>query len=131
MTNFEFKQLQAQNEKLRETLVRMRDLSAHEKSETIKLQKDNEELKRNNTELTKSSDKYQSENETLEAQIGELQEQVDAALGAEEMVVNKGSIARQYWHGGAVVDRSPIGGARLHLNTNDLMISWPGAMVIW
>ena len=88
MTNFEFKQLQAQNEKLRETLVRMRDLSAHEKSETIKLQKDNEELKRNNTELTKSSDKYQSENETLEAQIGELQEQVDAALGAEEMVEN-------------------------------------------
>ena len=76
MTNFEFKQLQAQNEKLRETLVRMRDLSAHEKSETMKLQKDNEELKRDNTELSKSSEKYKSENETLEAQIGELQEQV-------------------------------------------------------
>ena len=40
VTNFELKQLQAQNEKLRETLVRMRDLSAHEKSESIKLQKE-------------------------------------------------------------------------------------------
>ena len=33
-------------------------------------------------------DKCKAENETLEAQLNELQEQVDAALGAEEMVEN-------------------------------------------
>merc|ERR1711899_637403 len=86
VTNFELKQLQAQNEKLRETLVRMRDLSAHEKSETLKLTKDAEELKSRNGDLSKSYDKCKNENETLEATINELQEQVDAALGAEEMV---------------------------------------------
>ena len=86
VTNFELKQLQAQNEKLRETLVRMRDLSAHEKNETLKLTKDCDELKTRNVDLTKQNDKYKTENETLESTINELQEQVDAALGAEEMV---------------------------------------------
>ena len=88
VTNFELKQLQAQNEKLRETLVRMRDLSAHEKSESIKIQKEVEELRAQNNDLTKSYEKCKTENETLEAQLNELQEQVDAALGAEEMVEN-------------------------------------------
>ena len=37
------KQLAAQNEKLRDTLVKMRDLSAHEKSEIMRLTKDLEE----------------------------------------------------------------------------------------
>ena len=45
VTNYEVKQLQAQSEKLRETLIKMRDLSAHEKSEIIRLTKDSEELK--------------------------------------------------------------------------------------
>ena len=88
VTNFELKQLQAQNEKLRETLVRMRDLSAHEKSESIKIQKEVEELRAQNNDLNKSYEKCKTENETLEAQLNELQEQVDAALGAEEMVEN-------------------------------------------
>ena len=39
VTNFELKTLQAQNEKLRETLVSMRDLSAHEKHQIQKLTK--------------------------------------------------------------------------------------------
>ena len=78
----------AQNEKLKDTLVRMRDLSAHEKSENIKLTKDLEELKTRVTELTKQNEKYSKENDSLEATISELQEQVDAALGAEEMVEN-------------------------------------------
>jgi hypothetical protein len=37
------KQLTAQNEKLRDTLVKMRDLSAHEKSEIMRLTKDLDE----------------------------------------------------------------------------------------
>jgi hypothetical protein len=43
VTQFEVKALQAQNEKLRETLVSMRDLSAHEKHELGKLAKDLED----------------------------------------------------------------------------------------
>jgi hypothetical protein len=43
VTQFEVKALQAQNEKLRETLVSMRDLSAHEKHELSKLAKDLED----------------------------------------------------------------------------------------
>ena len=69
VTNFELKQLQAQNEKLRETLVRMRDLSAHEKSESIKTSKEVEDLRSRNGELSKSYDKCKTENDTLEAQI--------------------------------------------------------------
>lgn len=87
-TNFEVKHLNAQNEKLKETLVRMRDLSAHEKSETLKLTKDLEEVKARSADLSKHNEKYASENELLENTISDLQEQVDAALGAEEMVEN-------------------------------------------
>ena len=39
VTNYEVKQLHAQNEKLRETLIKMRDLSAHEKNEMMRLSK--------------------------------------------------------------------------------------------
>ena len=42
-TSYEMKQLNAQNEKLRDTLVKMRDLAAHEKTENIRLIKDLEE----------------------------------------------------------------------------------------
>jgi hypothetical protein len=37
------KQLLAQNDKLRDTLVKMRDLSAHEKSEIMRFTKDLDE----------------------------------------------------------------------------------------
>jgi predicted RNase H-like nuclease (RuvC/YqgF family) len=59
----------------------MRDLSAHEKSEVIKLTKDLEEVKTRSTDLNKANEKYKTENKTLENTINELQEQVDAALG--------------------------------------------------
>ena len=54
----------------------MRDLSAHEKHETQKLQKDLEEKKNENTELRKASDKYQAKIAELENTIAELHEQV-------------------------------------------------------
>lgn len=68
------------NEKLRETLVKMRDLSAHEKSELMRLTKDLEEKQGQNAELTKSNEKLKSQNEELEATIGDLQEQVTIHL---------------------------------------------------
>merc|ERR1719341_3095900 len=88
VTQFELKALQAQNEKLRETLVSMRDLSAHEKHELAKLAKDLEEKVKDLAEKTKENEKLSKQVDQLEMTIGDLQEQVDAALGAEEMVEN-------------------------------------------
>ena len=70
-----------QNEKLRETLIKMRDLSAHEKSEVIRLTKDSEELKTQVESLTKDNDKVKKQNDELEVTIGDLQEQVNYAAG--------------------------------------------------
>jgi len=88
VTQFELKALQAQNEKLRETLVSMRDLSAHEKHELSKLAKDLEEKVTELSQKTKEHDKLSKQVDDMEQTISDLQEQVDAALGAEEMVEN-------------------------------------------
>ncbi|CAG9772136.1 unnamed protein product [Ceutorhynchus assimilis] len=84
---YEIKQLQQQNARLRETLVRLRDLSAHDKHEYQKLLKDIDQKKSEITELGKTKEKLSTRVEAMEQQISDLQEQVDAALGAEEMVV--------------------------------------------
>ncbi|XP_066581763.1 dynactin subunit 1 isoform X2 [Prorops nasuta] len=86
-SSFEIKQLEQQNSRLRETLVRMRDLSAHEKHEFQKLQKDLDQKKSEILELGRTKEKLSTRVEEMEHQISDLQEQVDAALGAEEMVV--------------------------------------------
>jgi len=88
VTQFELKALQAQNEKLRETLVSMRDLSAHEKHELSKLAKDLEEKVTDLGLKTKENEKLAKQVDDMEQTISDLQEQVDAALGAEEMVEN-------------------------------------------
>ncbi|XP_014615438.1 PREDICTED: dynactin subunit 1 isoform X5 [Polistes canadensis] len=86
VSSYEVKQLEQQNSRLRETLVRMRDLSAHEKHEFQKLQKDLDQKKSEILELGRTKEKLSSRVEEMEHQIADLQEQVDAALGAEEMV---------------------------------------------
>ncbi|KAI5712579.1 hypothetical protein M8J75_009598 [Diaphorina citri] len=86
VSHYQIKQLEQQNMRLRETLVRLRDLSAHEKHEMSKLQKDIEEKKQENAELIKSQEKLKQRVTELEADCADLHEQVDAALGAEEMV---------------------------------------------
>ncbi|XP_060825229.1 dynactin subunit 1-like isoform X3 [Bombus pascuorum] len=85
-SSYETKQLEQQNNRLRETLVRMRDLSAHEKHEFQKLQKDLDQKKSEILELGRTKEKLSTRVEEMEHQIADLQEQVDAALGAEEMV---------------------------------------------
>lgn len=87
LTSYEIKQIQQQNLRLKETLVKMRDLSAHDKHEYQKLMKDMEQKNSEITELGKTKEKLSARVEALEQQIADLQEQVDAALGAEEMVV--------------------------------------------
>ncbi|XP_052889926.1 dynactin subunit 1 isoform X2 [Anopheles moucheti] len=85
-STYEFKQLEQQNARLRETLVRLRDLSAHEKHEIQKLEKELDTKKSEVTELQRTKEKFSAKIDELEAQLSDLQEQVDAALGAEEMV---------------------------------------------
>lgn len=90
VSTYELKQLEQQNTRLRDTLVRMRDLSAHEKHEIQKLQKEFDLKKSEVQELQRIKEKLSSRVDELEAQIVDLQEQVDAALGAEEMVEQLG-----------------------------------------
>ncbi|XP_074516967.1 dynactin subunit 1 isoform X2 [Sebastes fasciatus] len=85
-SSYHVKQLEEQNGRLKEALVRMRDLSSSEKQEHVKLQRQTE---KKNVELdTQRSlkEKLQEEMTAAEKTIDELKEQVDAALGAEEMV---------------------------------------------
>ncbi|XP_018424016.1 PREDICTED: dynactin subunit 1 [Nanorana parkeri] len=85
-SSYQVKQLEEQNSRLKEALVRMRDLSASEKQEHIKVQK---HMEKKNTELDtlrQQKEKMQEEISHMEKTIDELKEQVDAALGAEEMV---------------------------------------------
>uniref|UniRef100_A0A7N6B1P1 Dynactin subunit 1 n=1 Tax=Anabas testudineus TaxID=64144 RepID=A0A7N6B1P1_ANATE len=85
-SSYHVKQLEEQNSRLKEALVRMRDLSASEKQEHVKLQK---QMEKKNTELEAlrtQKEKLQEEVKQAEATIDELKEQVDAALGSEEMV---------------------------------------------
>lgn len=85
-SSYQVKQLEEQNSRLKEALVRMRDLSASEKQEHVKVQK---HLEKKNTELDtlrQQKEKMQEEVSHMEKTIDELKEQVDAALGAEEMV---------------------------------------------
>ncbi|XP_064191310.1 dynactin subunit 1 isoform X6 [Anguilla rostrata] len=85
-SSYHVKQLEEQNGRLKEALVRMRDLSASEKQEHVKLQK---QMEKKNTELEtlrQQKEKLVEEMAHAEKTIDELKEQVDAALGAEEMV---------------------------------------------
>ncbi|XP_030046809.1 dynactin subunit 1 [Microcaecilia unicolor] len=85
-SSYQVKQLEEQNARLKEALVRMRDLSASEKLEHVKVQKHMEKKNNELESLRQQKMKLQQEVEHAERTIDELKEQVDAALGAEEMV---------------------------------------------
>lgn len=85
-SNYQVKQLEQQNERLKDALVKMRDLSSSDKQEATKNQKLNEKLTNDITTLKRDKEKLQHDVAELQTQVIELKEQVDAALGAEEMV---------------------------------------------
>uniref|UniRef100_A0A8D3A6V3 Dynactin subunit 1 n=1 Tax=Scophthalmus maximus TaxID=52904 RepID=A0A8D3A6V3_SCOMX len=85
-SSYHVKQLEEQNGRLKEALVRMRDLSSSEKQEHVKLQKQMEKKNVELDSLRSQKEKLQEEMTVAEKTIDELKEQVDAALGAEEMV---------------------------------------------
>lgn len=76
VTTYEMKQLQQHNARLRETLVRLRDISAHEKHEYQKLLKDLDQKKSEIIELGRTKEKLSTRVEELEKTITDLQEQV-------------------------------------------------------
>ncbi|XP_034655972.1 dynactin subunit 1 [Drosophila subobscura] len=86
LSTYEFKQLEQQNIRLKDTLVRLRDLSAHDKHDIQKLSKELEMKRSEVAELERTKEKLSAKIDELEATVADLQEQVDAALGAEEMV---------------------------------------------
>ncbi|XP_067098767.1 dynactin subunit 1 isoform X2 [Osmerus mordax] len=85
-SSYHVKQLEEQNGRLKEALVRMRDLSSSEKQEHVKLQKQMEKKSLELDVLRSQREKLQEELALAEKTVDELKEQVDAALGAEEMV---------------------------------------------
>ncbi|TNN50940.1 Dynactin subunit 1 [Liparis tanakae] len=85
-SSYHVKQLEEQNGRLKEALVRMRDLSSSEKQEHAKSQKQMEKKNAELDALRSQKEKLQEEMTLAEKTIDELKEQVDAALGAEEMV---------------------------------------------
>lgn len=86
VAGYQTKQLEQQNHRLKEALMRLRDISQQDKNE---LQHTAKELEKLTTELTTAQQRNESLKEELakaEDTIDELKEQVDDALGAEEMV---------------------------------------------
>uniref|UniRef100_A0A803W0H2 Dynactin subunit 1 n=1 Tax=Ficedula albicollis TaxID=59894 RepID=A0A803W0H2_FICAL len=74
-SSYQVKQLEEQNARLKEALVRMRDLSASEKQEHVKLQK---QMEKKNTELEslrQQREKLQEEVKQAEKTVDELKEQ--------------------------------------------------------
>lgn len=85
-TLLQVKQLEQQNQRLHDTLVKMRDVAAHEKHEMQKLSKEMETRKTELTTISRTKEQLDQQLQEKSAQIADLQEQVDAALGAEDMV---------------------------------------------
>ncbi|VDM40100.1 unnamed protein product [Toxocara canis] len=82
----QMKQLEQQNEKLREALVKMRDMTGQSALEKQEAMKENEELKDEMAQLVKLCEKMKKDAELAEQQTAELREQVDAAMGSEQMI---------------------------------------------
>lgn len=70
---YEFKQMEQQNMRLKETLVRLRDLSAHDKHDIQKLTKELEMKKSEVAELERTKEKLSAKIDELEATVADLQ----------------------------------------------------------
>ncbi|XP_030841615.1 dynactin subunit 1 isoform X2 [Strongylocentrotus purpuratus] len=84
--SYQLKQLEQQNNRLKEALVKLRDLSNTEKQEHQRAQKDKEKLSQELKDIKAQKDSTNKALKDAENTVIELKEQVDAALGAEEMV---------------------------------------------
>ncbi|VDN01005.1 unnamed protein product [Thelazia callipaeda] len=82
----QMKQLEQQNEKLREALIRMRDVTGQMVVDKQEISQENEKLKNELASLTKLCEKINKDATVYENTITELRERVDLAMGSEKMI---------------------------------------------
>lgn len=82
----QLKNLEQQNERMKQVLIRLRDLSNQDKQEVTRLTKEIASLESEVGHLTTEKDRLAAELKQSLEQTIELKEQVDAALGADQMV---------------------------------------------
>uniref|UniRef100_T1L0P5 Dynein associated protein domain-containing protein n=3 Tax=Tetranychus urticae TaxID=32264 RepID=T1L0P5_TETUR len=83
---YEVKQLQLQNARYNEAIIKLRDLLSADKVEIQGLQKDLKDSQNQLSELQRLKEKHEKDIASLEANVSELKEQIDDALGSQEMV---------------------------------------------
>eukprot|EP00112_Aurelia_sp_Birch-Aquarium-sp1_P006770 Seg1740.4 transcript_id=Seg1740.4/GoldUCD/mRNA.D3Y31 product="Dynactin subunit 1" protein_id=Seg1740.4/GoldUCD/D3Y31 len=84
--NAEIKKYEQQNTRLKEAIVKMKEMSSGDKTELQSIQKQFKEMSNQLSEISAERDKLDNDLQIAEESIDELKEQVDSALGAEEMV---------------------------------------------
>ncbi|XP_067613177.1 dynactin subunit 1 [Eurosta solidaginis] len=87
-TAAEIRRLEQYNQRLRETVVCLRDVLTHEKQDLQKANKELETKTSEISELKKTKEILSKRIDLMEMHIIDLKEQVDTALGAESMVAN-------------------------------------------
>uniref|UniRef100_A0A1I7UCN0 Dynactin subunit 1 n=1 Tax=Caenorhabditis tropicalis TaxID=1561998 RepID=A0A1I7UCN0_9PELO len=82
----QMKQVELQNDKLKDALIKLRDLNAQATLDRQKAVEEAERLKTENSELVRVAENLKRQAEIAESKIAGFQEQIDAAMGAEAMV---------------------------------------------
>uniref|UniRef100_A0A7M6DIX7 Dynactin subunit 1 n=1 Tax=Clytia hemisphaerica TaxID=252671 RepID=A0A7M6DIX7_9CNID len=84
--NAQTKQMEQQNIRLKEALLKLKDIAQNDKAELASVTKQNKELSQQVSTIGGERDKLQERLQEAIEQVDDLKEQVDMALGAEEMV---------------------------------------------
>ncbi|CAI5441473.1 unnamed protein product [Caenorhabditis angaria] len=82
----QMKAIETQNEKLKDALIKLRDLSQQATTDRQKAVEECERIRQENSELVRVAELLKRQAEIAESKIAGFQEQIDAAMGAEEMV---------------------------------------------
>ncbi|OQR79112.1 dynactin subunit 1-like, partial [Tropilaelaps mercedesae] len=84
----EFMNKQQENQilKLKEAVVKLRDINATDRMKMSEMARELEQVEHDLSDVRRINSKLNQQVDQYELQIGELHEQIDAALGAEEMV---------------------------------------------
>ncbi|KJH44353.1 CAP-Gly domain protein [Dictyocaulus viviparus] len=84
----QLKQLELQNDRLKEALIRLRDINTAAQVEKMAAVREAEVLRTENIELVRAAEIARKTMNESELRIQDYQEQIEAAMGAEEMVMN-------------------------------------------
>ncbi|CAI4224331.1 unnamed protein product [Auanema sp. JU1783] len=83
----QMKQLEAQNERLKEALIKLRDLHGQAQADMQIAQKEAEILRSEHSELIRAAEVAQNVASEAEKRVLDYREQMEAAMGAEEMIM--------------------------------------------